>query len=93
MTESTMENEELFGKIRGWFESDKKIPVTMRDKFFCMALLALNTGQVKANDKLNKIYPLYQFFALIGGVLLPVASALITAWFLGKFHIEIVRVP
>ena len=86
-------DQQIFDQIKAWFISEKKIPVALRDKFFCMALLALNNGQGRVEVKVNKIYPIYQILAIIGGLLGPVFTALVVLWAKGDIHIQIVRLP
>lgn len=86
-------DEQIFSQIKSWFVSEKKIPVALRDKFFCMALLALNTSQNRIEIKVNRIYPSYQILAILGGLLSPIFVAVIIAWVMGDFRIQIVKLP
>ncbi len=80
-------NDNLFKTVEKLADGKTKIPQALRDRFLFAAIADLRQSQKDMAFKLDKIWPIYQFLAVIGGLSVPIWAGLIILFIRGDLFI------
>lgn len=83
-------NGELWKTVR-MLADGKKISPALRDRLMFAAMDDFRNKLINVERRLNKIWPIYQVLAILGGLAMVIFSTLITLFLTGKLIIE--RMP